>query len=74
MVGGDNLAMQYVGRNEARQERPMDKKPNGGTGAPDPLLVELVQLLARVAAERDYAKLRKSKKPGKRRPEDLPES
>jgi hypothetical protein len=52
----------------------MDKTPNGETGAPDPLLVELVKVLARAAAERDYAKMRKSKKTGKRRPEDLPES
>ena len=73
MVGGNSLAMQYAGRNEARQERPMNKTPNAETGAPDPLLVELVQVLARAAAERDYAKMRKSKKPCKRRPEDLPE-
>jgi hypothetical protein len=74
MIGGDSLAVQYAGGNEARQERPMDKTPNAETGAPDPLLVELVQILARAAAERDYAKMRKSKKAGKRRPEDLPES
>ncbi len=52
----------------------MNKTPNAETGAPDPLLVELVQVLARAAAERDHAKKRKSKKPGTRRPKDLPES
>jgi len=51
----------------------MDKISKTETGAPDPLLVELVQVLARAAAERDYAKMRKSEKAGKRRPEDLPE-
>ena len=51
----------------------MDKRLNAGTGAHDPLIVELVLVLARAAAERDYAKMRKSEKTGKRRPEDLPE-
>jgi hypothetical protein len=52
----------------------MDKTPNAATGAHDPLIVELVQVLARAAAERDYAKMRKSEKPIKRRPQDRPES
>lgn len=52
----------------------MAKTPKAETDAPDPLLVELVKVLARVAAERDYAKMRKSEKPGKLRPQDLPES
>ncbi len=52
----------------------MDKIPNAATAAHDPLIVELVLVLARAAAERDYAKMRKGEKPGERRPEDLPES
>jgi hypothetical protein len=52
----------------------MDKTPNAETRAHDPLIVDLVLVLARAAAERDYAKMRKSKKPGKRRAQDPPES
>ncbi len=52
----------------------MDKTQNAATGAHDPLIVELVQVLARAAAERDYAKMRKSEKPSKHRAQDLPES
>jgi len=52
----------------------MDKTPNAETRAHDPLIVDLVLVLARAAAERDYAKMRKSEKPIKRRPEDLPGS
>ncbi|HVB82932.1 MAG TPA: hypothetical protein VNE82_23655 [Candidatus Binataceae bacterium] len=62
-----------IGTRAGRQDRKMDKISKTETGAPDPLLVELVQVLARAAAERDYAKMRKSEKAGKRRPEDLPE-
>ena len=52
----------------------MDKTLNAETGAHDPLIVELVLVLARAAAERDYAKMRKSEKPSERRAQDLPES
>jgi len=51
----------------------MHKTSKAEAGAPDPLLVELVQVLARAVAERDYAKMRKAKKPGKPRLQDLPE-
>jgi hypothetical protein len=52
----------------------MDKTPNAATGAHDPLIVELVQVLARAAAERDYAKMRKSEKPTKHLLQDPPKS
>ena len=63
-----------IGTRADRQDQKMDKTSKAETGAHDPLIVELVQVLARAAAERDYAKMRKSEKLGKRRPEDLPES
>jgi len=39
---------------KARHERQAKKARNDAAGAHDPLIVELVKLLARSAAERDY--------------------
>jgi hypothetical protein len=42
--------------NKAQQHRLAKKALNGDVAALDPLIVELVTLLARSAAERDYAR------------------
>ena len=41
------------------------KKEGGDAAAPDPLFVELVKLLARAAAERDYIRLCRKDSDGK---------
>lgn len=41
------------------------KKARDAAGLPDPLLVELVKLLARAAAERDYIRLCRKDSEGK---------
>ena len=50
-------------------------KTHTGIETHDPLIVELVKVLARAAAERDFAKIRKSeqRRGRKRRREDPPE-
>lgn len=48
-----------------RQQSGQAKKARNGAAAPDPLLVELVKLLARAAAERDYIRLCRKDSEGK---------
>ena len=47
------------------QQKRQTKKARDNAAAPDPLLVELVKLLARVAAERDYIRLCRKDSDGK---------
>ncbi len=47
------------------QQNRQTKKARDNAAAPDPLLVELVKLLARVAAERDYIRLCRKDSDGK---------
>jgi hypothetical protein len=47
------------------QQNRQTKKARNDAAAPDPLLVELVKLLARAAAERDYARLCRKDSDGK---------
>lgn len=47
------------------QQNRQAKKARNDTAAPDPLLVDLVKLLARAAAERDYARLCRKDSDGK---------
>lgn len=51
--------------NKAQQNRQTMKARSGEVAAHDPLIVELVMLLARSAAERDYARVCRSKAKGK---------
>jgi hypothetical protein len=56
----------------SRQERQTKRAREAAAKAHDPLIVELVKLLARAAAERDYARLRRDnseQKTGTRRGE-----
>ena len=46
-----------AGMNKGQQHRQTKKVESPAIGAHDPLIVELVKLLARSAAERDYAGL-----------------
>jgi hypothetical protein len=47
------------------QQNRQAKKERGDAAAPDLLLVELVKLLARAAAERDYSRLCRKDSDGK---------
>jgi len=47
------------------QQNRQTKKAGNGAIAPDPVLVELVKLLARAAAERDYVRLCRKDSEGK---------
>ncbi len=47
------------------QQQRQTKKAREAAAAPDPLLVELVKLLARAAAERDYIRLCRKDSEGK---------
>ena len=47
------------------QQNRQTKKAGNGAIAPDPVLVELVKLLARAAAERDYIRLCRKDSEGK---------
>ena len=47
------------------QQNRQTKKARDAAAAPDPLLVELVKLLARAAAERDYMRLCRKDSDGK---------
>jgi hypothetical protein len=47
------------------QQNRRAKKARIGAAAPDPLLVEMVKLLARAAAERDYVRLCRKDSEGK---------
>jgi hypothetical protein len=47
------------------QQNRQTKKAGNGAIAPDPVLVELVKLLARTAAERDYIRLCRKDSDGK---------
>jgi len=47
------------------QQNRQAKKARSDAAAPDPLLVELVKLLARAAAERDYMRLCRKDTEGK---------
>jgi hypothetical protein len=47
------------------QQNRQTKKVRNDSAAPDPLLVELVKLLARAAAERDYMRLCRKDSDGK---------
>jgi hypothetical protein len=47
------------------QQNRQAKKGRDAAAAPDPLLVELVKLLARAAAERDYIRLCRKDSEGK---------
>jgi hypothetical protein len=47
------------------QQNRQPKKIRSDAAAPDPLLVELVKLLARAAAERDYIRLCRKDSDGK---------
>jgi hypothetical protein len=47
------------------QQNRQAKKERSDAAAPDPLFVELVKLLARAAAERDYSKLCRKDSDGK---------
>jgi hypothetical protein len=47
------------------QQNRQTKKARDNAAAPDPLLVELVKLLARAAAERDYMRLCRKDSDGK---------
>ena len=47
------------------QQNRQAKKERNDAAAPDPLLVELVKLLARAAAERDYIRLCRKDSEGK---------
>lgn len=55
---------QIGGMSKGQQIR-QTKKTGNGAAAPDPLLVELVKLLARAAAERDYVRLCRKDSDGK---------
>jgi hypothetical protein len=52
-----------------RQDRHTKKAQNAAVSAHDPLIVELVKLLARSAAEEDYARFCGSKTRPKSKPE-----
>jgi hypothetical protein len=51
--------------NKAQQPRQTKKTRSDAVAAHDPLIVELVMLLARSAAERDYARVCRSNAKGK---------
>jgi hypothetical protein len=51
--------------NKAQQHRQTIKARIGAVAAHDPLIVELVMLLARSAAERDYARVCRSNAKGR---------
>ncbi len=55
---------QIAGMSKGQQNR-QTKKAGNGAIAPDPVLVELVKLLARAAAERDYIRLCRKEPEGK---------
>jgi hypothetical protein len=48
-----------------RHHRQTKEARNPAAGGHDPLIMELVRLLARAAAERDYDRLHRSKAPDK---------
>ncbi len=51
--------------NKGQQHRQPPKARKDASAQHDPLIVELVKLLARAAAERDYARLCRTESPGK---------